>query len=66
MFYVPGCAGDGIAARGPGYGMAAIRVDGGDARAIYNVVREARRIAIQESRPVLIECMSYRAGKAMT
>jgi 2-oxoisovalerate dehydrogenase E1 component alpha subunit len=42
--------------------MAAIRVDGGDARAIYNVVREARRIAVQESRPVLIECMSYRAG----
>ena len=31
-------AGDGIAARGPMYGMPAVRVDGGDVRAVYNAV----------------------------
>ena len=41
-------AGDGIAGRGPGYGMAALRVDGGDARAVFNATAEARRIAIEE------------------
>eukprot|EP00798_Chlamydomonas_sp_ICE-L_P021911 gene21911-28953_t len=35
--------GDGIAGRGSAYGMAAIRVDGGDIRAVYNAVKEARR-----------------------
>ncbi|KAG2491597.1 hypothetical protein HYH03_010163 [Edaphochlamys debaryana] len=38
--------GDGIAARGPMYGMPAIRVDGGDVRAVYNAVQEARRRAL--------------------
>ncbi len=41
------CAGDGVASRGPSYGMAAVRVDGGDAQAVYNAVREARRMAVQ-------------------
>ena len=48
-------AGDGIAGRGPAYGMASVRVDGGDARAVYNATAEARRIAVTEQRPVLIE-----------
>ena len=32
--------GDGIAVRGPAYGMATIRVDGNDALAVYNATRE--------------------------
>lgn len=48
-------AGDGIVGRGPSYGMSSIRVDGGDARGVYNATAEARRIAVGESRPVLIE-----------
>jgi hypothetical protein len=40
-------AGDGIAGRGPGYGIATLRVDGGDARAVYNATAEARRIALE-------------------
>lgn len=48
-------AGDGIAGRGPSYGIASIRVDGGDARAVYNATVEARRIAVANSCPVLIE-----------
>lgn len=41
--------------RGQAYGIRSIRVDGNDALAIYNAVREARRMAIIEKRPVLIE-----------
>lgn len=48
-------AGDGIASRGPSYGIASMRVDGGDARAMYNATAEARRIAVETQRPVLIE-----------
>lgn len=40
-------AGDGIAGRGPAYGIATIRVDGGDARAVYQATSEARRIAVE-------------------
>ena len=35
--------------------MASIRVDGGDARAVYNATAEARRVAVSSQRPVLIE-----------
>lgn len=41
-------AGDGIAGRGPAYGIATLRVDGGDARAVYNATAEARRIALEQ------------------
>uniref|UniRef100_A0A8B9QEM6 2-oxoisovalerate dehydrogenase subunit alpha n=1 Tax=Apteryx owenii TaxID=8824 RepID=A0A8B9QEM6_APTOW len=33
--------GDGIAARGPGYGLMSIRVDGNDVFAVYNATKEA-------------------------
>ncbi|KAJ3295148.1 hypothetical protein HK104_002958 [Borealophlyctis nickersoniae] len=52
--------GDGIASRGPGYGMDTIRVDGNDVLAVYNVVKEARRRAVEHSRPVLVEALTYR------
>lgn len=58
--------GDGIAGRGPGYGMATIRVDGGDARAVYNATAAARAAIIESGRPVLLECMSYRSGHHST
>ena len=48
-------AGDGIAGRGPSYGMSSTRVDGGDARAVYAATAEARRMAIAGGCPVLIE-----------
>lgn len=53
-------AGDGITPRALGYGMRAIRVDGNDVLAVYAATREARRMAVEESRPVLIEAMTYR------
>ena len=46
--------------RGIGYGMESIRVDGNDTFAVYNVVKYAKNVAISESRPVLIEAMTYR------
>lgn len=52
--------GDGIASRGPGYGMDTIRVDGNDVLAVHSAVKEARRRAIEGSKPVLVEAMTYR------
>jgi len=53
-------AGDGIAPRALGYGMHAIRVDGNDVLAVYKATQEARRLAVEENCPVLIEAMTYR------
>lgn len=58
--------GDGIAGRAAGYGMLAIRVDGNDLFAVYNAVKAARKIAVSEMRPVLIEAMTYRIGHHST
>ncbi|NXV55177.1 ODBA dehydrogenase, partial [Molothrus ater] len=78
VFFCPnnGCAistptseqhrGDGIAARGPGYGLLSIRVDGNDVFAVYNATREARRRAVAENQPFLIEAMTYRIGHHST
>eukprot|EP00884_Botryococcus_braunii_P022154 jgi/Botrbrau1/8622/Bobra.0196s0018.2 len=58
--------GDGIAGRGPSYGVATIRVDGGDVRAVFNATAEARSLAVEHKVPVLIEAMSYRTGHHST
>jgi len=58
--------GDGIAVRGPAYGMSTIRVDGNDALAVYNATKAARDLAVKENRPVLIEAMTYRIGHHST
>lgn len=52
--------GDGIAARGPAYGMDTIRVDGNDVLAVLSATREARRRCVESGRGVLIEAMTYR------
>lgn len=59
-------AGDGIAARGPSYGIATLRVDGGDALAVYNATAQARAYALEKGAPVLVEAMSYRSGHHST
>nr|ACO14573.1 2-oxoisovalerate dehydrogenase subunit alpha, mitochondrial precursor [Caligus clemensi] len=58
--------GDGVAVRGPAYGMSTIRVDGNDLFAVYNATKEARSIAVRYNRPVLIEAMTYRIGHHST
>ncbi|CAI2349520.1 unnamed protein product [Caenorhabditis sp. 36 PRJEB53466] len=57
--------GDGIAGKGPAYGLHTIRVDGNDLLAVYNATKEARRVALT-NRPVLIEAMTYRLGHHST
>jgi 2-oxoisovalerate dehydrogenase E1 component alpha subunit len=59
-------AGDGVVSRAPGYGMAAIRVDGNDIFAVHAAVREAKKYALEHSAPVLIEGMTYRLGHHST
>ena len=53
-------AADGVAPRAFGYRMHVIRVDGNDILAVLSATREARRIAVEHNKPVLIEAMSYR------
>ena len=59
-------AGDGIAGRGSGYGVPAIRVDGNDALAVLAVTAEAKTMSIAKGTPVLIEAMTYRVGNHST
>lgn len=55
-----------LAVRGPAFGIPSIRVDGNDVLAVYNATKAARNICIEESRPVLIEAMTYRIGHHST
>ncbi|XP_075660636.1 2-oxoisovalerate dehydrogenase subunit alpha 2, mitochondrial isoform X2 [Castanea sativa] len=57
---------DGVVVRGSAYGVRSIRVDGNDALAIYGAVHAARKMAITEHRPILIEALTYRVGHHST
>ncbi|RZC42279.1 2-oxoisovalerate dehydrogenase subunit alpha, mitochondrial [Asbolus verrucosus] len=58
--------GDGIAARGPGYGINTLRVDGNDVLAVYNATKLAKKYCIEEQKPVVIEALGYRLGHHST
>jgi 2-oxoisovalerate dehydrogenase E1 component alpha subunit len=58
--------GNGIASRGVGYGIKTLRVDGNDILAVIKATQTARKYALKESAPVLIEAMSYRLGAHST
>ena len=55
-----------FAARGPGYGMAGIRVDGNDYLAVYAVTQWAAERARIGAGPTLIEHVTYRASAHST
>lgn len=57
---------DGIAPKGEGYGILAIRVDGNDYFAVHEVVTKARAHCLEGKGPVLIEAMTYRRGAHST
>ncbi|WCJ43457.1 2-oxoisovalerate dehydrogenase subunit alpha 2 mitochondrial [Euphorbia peplus] len=57
---------DGIVVKGQAYGIQSIRVDGNDVLAVYKTIREARKIAVNEKRPILVEAMTYRGGHHST
>mmetsp|Transcript_8187 Transcript_8187/g.10595 ORF Transcript_8187/g.10595 Transcript_8187/m.10595 type:complete len:338 (-) Transcript_8187:80-1093(-) len=58
--------GNGIASRAIGYDMPAIRVDGNDIAAVSIAMSKAKEIASKQSRPVLVEAMTYRVGHHST
>jgi len=58
--------GNGIASRGVGYGIRTLRVDGNDILAVIKATQTARKYALKENAPVLIEAMSYRLGAHST
>jgi pyruvate dehydrogenase E1 component alpha subunit len=51
-----------LAARGPGYGMPGIAVDGNDLFAVFAACRSAVQRAIAGGGPTLVECRTYRLG----
>jgi 2-oxoisovalerate dehydrogenase E1 component alpha subunit len=55
-----------FAARGPGYGIAGIRVDGNDFLAVYAVTQWAAERARIGAGPTLIELVTYRAAAHST
>jgi 2-oxoisovalerate dehydrogenase E1 component alpha subunit len=55
-----------FAARGPGYGMAGIRVDGNDFLAVFAVTQWAAERARTGAGPTLIELVTYRAAAHST
>jgi len=57
---------DGVAPRGFAFGLPAIRVDGNDMLAMYTATVEARKIATEQGRPVIVEAMTYRIGPHST
>ena len=59
-------ASDGIAPRGPAFGLPTIRVDGNDPLAVMVATRKAREIGLKEGLPTLIEAMTYRIGAHST
>lgn len=59
-------ASDGIAPKGIGYGITAFRVDGNDFFAIYETVKNARKLCLEGKGPILIEAMTYRLGAHST
>jgi len=55
-----------FAARGPGYGMAGVRVDGNDFLAVYAVTQWAAERARRGAGPTLIEHVTYRGAAHST
>lgn len=53
-------AGNDIAGRAAAYDFPGVRVDGLDALAMYDAAVQARRRAVEERRPTLIEAVTYR------
>lgn len=46
--------------RATGYGMRGMRINGNNLLEVYHAVKEAKRHALQEQQPVLIEAMTFR------
>ncbi|RZU61625.1 pyruvate dehydrogenase E1 component alpha subunit [Zhihengliuella halotolerans] len=59
-------SGGSVAARGAGYGIAAVRVDGNDIEEVVQATRAAVAHARSGAGPVVVEAMTYRRGPHST
>lgn len=59
-------ASEGIAPKGEGYGIKALKINGNDFLAVYEAVLSAKEYALQGNGPVLIEAVTYRLGSHST
>lgn len=46
--------------RAVGYGMEGITIDGNNVLEVYKAIRDARKYCIEQQKPMLIECMTFR------
>lgn len=46
--------------RAVGYGMQGITIDGNNVLEVYKAIRDARKYCIEQQKPMLIECMTFR------
>lgn len=46
--------------RAVGYGMKGVTIDGNNILEVHNTIKEAREYCINEQKPILIECMTFR------
>ncbi len=49
-----------IADKAVGYGMKGITIDGNNILEVYRQITEARKYCIEEQKPILVECMTFR------
>lgn len=49
-----------LADRAIGYGMKGLTIDGNNILEVYKTISEARQYCINEQKPILIECMTFR------
>lgn len=49
-----------LADKGIGYGIKAITIDGNNLLEVHSTIREARKYCIEEQKPILVECMTFR------
>ena len=49
-----------LADRAVGYGMKGVTIDGNNILEVYKTISEAREYCINEQKPILIECMTFR------
>ncbi len=49
-----------IADKAIGYGMKGITIDGNNILEVYRSIEEARKYCIEEQKPILVECMTFR------
>ncbi len=49
-----------LADRAAGYGMKGITIDGNNVLEVYKTISEARKYCIEEQKPILVECMTFR------